>query len=146
MDILRSASAVWRGDMLTGVGQTSTASGAVQNVAMSHSKRFGEDHGSNPEELIAAAHASCFSMAFSGRLTRAGFPPEEIKTTATVTLQKGETGFSITAVHLDTVATVPGIDEATFAEAAEGAKDGCPVSRLLAPGLQSLTLDARLVA
>ena len=113
---------------------------------MSYGKRFGEDHGSNPEELIAAAHASCFSMAFSGALARAGFPPEEIKTTATVTLQKGEAGFSIVAIHLDTAAKVPGIDEAAFSTAAEGAKAGCPVSRLLAPGLQSLTLDARLVA
>lgn len=144
MEILRSASAVWRGDLMTGVGLANTASGAVKDVTMSYGKRFGEDHGSNPEELIAAAHASCFSMAFSGGLTRAGFPPEEIQTTATVTLQKGETGFSITAVHLETVATVPGIDQATFAAAAEGAKANCPVSRLLAPGLQSLTLDARL--
>lgn len=144
MDILRSASAVWQGNLMDGVGHTTTGSGAVHEVAMSWARRFGEDHGSNPEELIAAAHASCFSMAFSGRLTRAGYPPDEILTTATVTLHKGEAGFSITAVHLQTVATVAGIAAAEFAALAEDAKENCPVSRLLAPGLQSLTLDAKL--
>ncbi len=144
MEILRSASAVWNGDLMSGVGQASTESGAVRNVEMTFGKRFGEDPGSNPEELIAAAHAACFSMAFSGQLTRAGFPPDEIRTTATVTLRKDEVGFTIARVHLATEATVPGIAAAAFQAAAEGARAGCPVSRLLAPGLEALTLEARL--
>jgi osmotically inducible protein OsmC len=146
MEILRSASATWSGDLMSGVGAASTESGAVRDVHMTFGKRFGEDKGSNPEELIAAAHAACFSMAFSGGLTRAGFPPEAIRTTAQLTLRKGESGFAITKVHLVTEATVPGIDAGTFQQAAEGAKAGCPVSKLLAPGLESLTLDARLVS
>jgi osmotically inducible protein OsmC len=145
MEILRSASATWTGDLMSGAGSASTESGAVRDVHMSFGKRFGDDQGSNPEELIAAAHAACFSMAFSGGLSRAGFPPTAIRTTAQLTLRKDEAGFTIAKVHLVTEATVPGIDAGTFQQAAEGAKGGCPVSRLLAPGLESLTLDARLV-
>jgi osmotically inducible protein OsmC len=144
MEFQRQGSADWHGDLLSGHGFAATASGAVQGVAMRYAQRFGEEPGSNPEELIGAAHASCFSMALAGRLARNGFAPERIRTTATVTLRKEEAGFSIRAVHLDTEARVAGLDAAAFREHAEGAKDACPVSRLLAPGLESLTVEARL--
>jgi osmotically inducible protein OsmC len=146
MEILRSASATWTGDLMSGAGAASTESGALRDAHMSFGKRFGDDQGSNPEELIAAAHAACFSMAFSAGLSRAGFPPVFIRTTAQVRLRKDTAGFTIAGVHLVTEATVPGIDAGAFQQTAEGAKAGCPVSKLLAPGLESLTLEARLVS
>lgn len=145
MEIVRTGSAVWRGDLMTGQGIANSQTGAVTDAVMTFGRRFGEDQGANPEELIATAHASCFSMALSARLARAGTPPEEVRTTAAVTLKKGEAGFRIIGVHLTTEAKVPGITAEAFAAAAEGAKEGCPVSRLLAPGLESLTLEATLV-
>lgn len=143
-EITRTASATWAGDLRTGRGHASTPSGALRDTPVTYVSRFESGEGSNPEELIAAAHAACFSMALAGRLTREGTPPERIETRATLTLQLGESGARITRVHLETRARVPGIDEARFRELAEGAKEGCPVSQLLQPGLQALTLDAQL--
>jgi len=144
-EITRTATATWTGDLRTGTGRASTPSGALREAVITYPSRFESGEGSNPEELIAAAHAACFSMALAGRLAREGTPPERIETRATVTLQVGEGGPRITRVHLETEARVPGTDETKFRELAEGAKEGCPVSQLLKPGLESLTLDARLV-
>jgi osmotically inducible protein OsmC len=114
-------------------------------VKVTYPSRFESGAESNPEELIAAAHATCFSMALASRLAREGAAPEEIKTRAALTLSKTETGFAITKVQLETEVRAAGATEEKFRAAAEGAKEGCPVSVLLRPGLQSLTLDARLV-
>lgn len=103
--------------------------------------RFESEPGTNPEELIAAAHAGCFSMALSGQLTNAGTPPESVDTTATVTLEKTDAGFTVTKVHLDVRAKVPGADQAAFETAANNAKTGCPISRLLKA---EITMDAKL--
>lgn len=145
-ELTRTATATWTGDLRTGRGTATTASGALRDAVVTYPSRFESGEGSNPEELIAAAHAACFSMALAARLAREGAPPERIDTRATVTLQVGEGGPRITRVHLETQARVPGVDEAKFREVAEGAKEGCPVSQLLKPGLESLTLDARLLA
>ena len=144
-DLLRHAEATWSGDLRSGSGTASTESGALRDVKMAFASRFESESGSNPEELLAAAHAACFSMALSATLGRSGHTPKEIRTKATVTLNKGASGFKITAIHLETEGEVPGIDEATFKEAAETAKNTCPVSALLKPGLENLTLDAKLV-
>jgi osmotically inducible protein OsmC len=145
-DILRHGSGTWAGDLQSGSGSASTESGVLDHAQITFTTRFAEEQtGSNPEELIAAAHASCFSMALSATLGRSGHTPKEIRTKATVTLNKGASGFKITAIHLETEGEVPGIDEATFKEAAETAKNTCPVSALLKPGLENLTLDAKLV-
>ncbi len=139
----RNASAVWRGDLKGGKGTISTGSGVLSDTQYSFSTRFEEGIGTNPEELIAAAHAGCFSMALSGQLGEVGMLPESIQTTATVTLEKTDGGFTITAVHLDLIARVPGADRRTFEAAANKAKAGCPVSRVLnAP----ITMDAILEA
>jgi lipoyl-dependent peroxiredoxin len=146
-DILRHASGTWSGDLQSGTGTASTESGALRDAKVSFTSRF-EDGvtGSNPEELIAAAHASCFSMALSATLGRQGHTPKQIRTQATLTLNKGEGGFKVTKIHLDTEGDVPGIDEATFRKAAETAKETCPISVLLRPGLEALTVNARLVS
>lgn len=109
----------------------------------SFSSRFEEGEGTNPEELIAAAHAGCFSMALAGELGRAGYNPRQVQTTAKVHLTKGDSGFRITRIHLETEAEVPGIDDDAFQKAAEGAKKGCPVSQALA-AVDEITMDARL--
>ena len=137
----RKGSAVWRGGIKTGEGTVSTESGVLSNVGYSFAKRFGDEPGTNPEELIGAAHAGCFSMAFSGQLGAAGFEAEKIETTATVTVEKVEGGFAITKVHLDVQATVPNLDESKFQEIAKKAKEGCPVSKLLKA---DITMDAKL--
>jgi osmotically inducible protein OsmC len=137
----RKASAVWNGNLKEGKGRISTASGVLQETQYSFSTRFEEGVGTNPEELIAAAHAGCFSMALSGQLTNAGHPPESVDTTATVSMDKTEAGFTITAVHLEVVARVPGIDQQGFETAANNAKAGCPISRLLKA---DITMNARL--
>jgi lipoyl-dependent peroxiredoxin len=145
MDIQRSAEAVWRGDLKAGQGTTSTETGALRDVPYSFKTRFENDRqGTNPEELIAAAHASCFSMAFSKMLADAGHAPREIRTRASITLARTEAGFKISKVRLETTGKVDGIDEATFQATAEKAKEGCPVSQLLKPGLQEMTLKATL--
>ncbi len=141
--VQRTASAEWRGGLKDGKGSFKVASGAFQG-AYSFGTRFENEKGTNPEELIAAAHAGCFSMALSGALGRAGFEPKSIRTTAKVTLEKTDTGFGITGIVLDTEAEVPGIDAAKFKERAEGAKRDCPVSKALAA--TKITLNARLVS
>src|SRR5277367_691299 len=126
----RSASAVWQGSLKEGKGTISTQSGALKDTQYSFAARFAEGVGSNPEELIAAAHAGCFSMAFSAELGKAGFTPDSIETTAVVTLDLHDKP-TVTKIHLTTKAKVPGIDKAKFDEIAKGAKEGCPISRLL---------------
>lgn len=143
-DIRRHATASWSGDLRGGTGKASTESGALRDATVTFPSRFESGTGSNPEELIAAAQAACFSMALSGGLSAQGHPPREIRTRATLLLRKGESGFKIAGIHLETEGDVPGIDEATFKAAAEKAKETCPVSTLLKPGLEELTLDARL--
>lgn len=138
----RTASAVWNGGLKDGSGRMRLGSGAYEG-AYSFATRFEEEPGTNPEELVGAAHAGCFSMALSGALGRAGFTPTRIVTTAKVHLGLGEGGASITRIELDCEAEVPGIDAAVFAEQAEGAKKGCPVSKALA-GVE-IVLSARLV-
>jgi osmotically inducible protein OsmC len=137
----RKAYAVWRGGIIDGSGTISSDSGVLSNTQYSFSSRFGNGIGTNPEELIAAAHAGCFSMAFSGQLGAAKLTPESINTTATVTIEKQGDGFTITAVHLDVKAKVPGASVETFNMAAKKAKEGCPVSKVLNA---SITMDAKL--
>lgn len=139
----RKGSAVWKGSLKEGKGTVSTGSALLQNAQYSFGTRFEEGKGTNPEELIAAAHAGCFSMALSAQLGNAGITPESIATTATVSLEKQEAGFTITAVHLDVLAKIPGADKAAFETAANNAKAGCPVSRVLNA---TITMDARLEA
>jgi osmotically inducible protein OsmC len=137
----RKGSAVWRGGLKNGEGTVSTESDVLSGVAYSFAKRFGDEAGTNPEELIGAAHAGCFSMAYSGQLGAAGFEAEKIETTATVTIENVEGGFAITKVHLDVQATVPNLDEGQFQEIAKKAKEGCPVSKLFKA---DITMDAKL--
>jgi osmotically inducible protein OsmC len=137
----RKGSAVWRGGLKDGKGTVSTDSGVLSNTQYSFSTRFEDGKGTNPEELIAAAHAGCFSMALSAQLGNAGITAEQIQTTATVSLDKTDGGFSITAVHLDVRAKIPGADKQAFETAANDAKSGCPVSRVLNA---TITMDAKL--
>lgn len=139
----RKASAVWNGGLKEGRGTISTESRVLEETPYSFGTRFEEGKGTNPEELIAAAHAGCFSMALSGQLGSAGLTAESIHTTAAVTLEKTEAGFTITAVHLDVTARVPGADLQAFETAANNAKAGCPVSRLLNA---RITMAAKLEA
>ena len=139
--MLRKASAEWRGGLKDGRGTVSTESRVLQSAPYSFSTRFENAAGTNPEELVAAAHAGCFSMALSAQLGEAGVKPESIRTTAGVTLEKLEGGFAVTAVHLDVTAKVPGVDPAAFTKAAEAAKAGCPISKLLNA---RITMDAKL--
>jgi osmotically inducible protein OsmC len=139
--MIRKGSAEWKGSLKEGKGTVSTESGGLSNTAHSFHTRFGEERGTNPEELIAAAHAGCFSMALSGKLGAEGMTAESIRTTASVTLDKVEGGFAVTAVHLDVIARVPGADRAKFEKAAQEAKAGCPISKLLNA---RITMDAKL--
>src|SRR5256714_1995523 len=139
----RKASAVWQGGLKDGKGAISTDSGVLQNTQYSFSTRFEDGKGTNPEELIAAAHAGCFSMALSGQLGNAGMTADSINTTASVTLEKTDAGFTITKVHLDVTAKIPGASNQAFETAANNAKAGCPVSRLLKA---EITMDAKLEA
>jgi osmotically inducible protein OsmC len=143
MAIKRTGSAEWNGGLKDGKGVVSTASGALNKTQYSFGTRFEDGAGTNPEELIAAAHAGCFSMAMSAQLGNAGLTPDLIQTTATVSLEKLESGFAVTKVHLDVVARIPGADQAAFDTAAQNAKAGCPISKLLNA---EITMDARLEA
>ncbi len=127
----RRASAEWKGGLKDGKGVLSTASGALKEVPYSFLMRFGDAAGTNPEELVAAAHAGCFSMALSSELEKAGMHPEAIRTRATLRFEKTDAGFTVTASHLDVTAKVPGADPAKFQAAAQAAEKGCPISRLL---------------
>jgi osmotically inducible protein OsmC len=137
----RTGSAVWRGGIKDGGGTVSTESGVLDGAQYSFSTRFEEGKGTNPEELLAAAHAGCFSMALSKQLNDAGLTADSISTTAAVRLEKTDAGFQITRVHLDVTARVPGADAAAFETAADNAKAGCPVSRLFNA---EITMDAKL--
>ncbi|MGA2130801.1 MAG: OsmC family protein [Bryobacteraceae bacterium] len=137
----RNASAVWQGDLKQGQGSVSTASGVLSNTQYSFSTRFENGIGTNPEELLAAAHAGCFAMALSGQLGAAGLTAERIDVTATVSLEKGDGGWGITESHLELKAKIPGATQAAFETAAGNAKAGCPVSKLYNT---KITLDAKL--
>ena len=137
----RRASAVWSGGIKDGKGRISTDSGVLDDTQYSFSTRFENGKGTNPEELIAAAHAGCFAMALSGQLGNAGMTAESISTTASVTLDKSGDAFAITSVHLDVTARIPGAEREAFEKAAKNAKDGCPVSKVLKA---SITMDAQL--
>ena len=139
----RSASAHWEGGLKDGKGTVSTESGVLSGTQYSFGTRFENGKGTNPEELIGAAHAGCFSMALSGQLGNAGMIAQSIDTTATVTFEKLEAGFTVTEVHLKLVAKIPGADKAAFETAANNAKTGCPISRLLNT---KITLDAQLIS
>jgi osmotically inducible protein OsmC len=140
----RTASAVWKGNLKDGKGVISSQSGVLKETQYSFSTRFENGVGTNPEELIAAAHAGCFTMALSAQLTNANFTPESLETTAAVKLEKTDAGFTITKIHLTTNAKVPGATEADFETAAQNAKNGCPISRLF-KGNTEIVLDAKLV-
>jgi osmotically inducible protein OsmC len=137
----RKASAVWRGGLKDGKGTISTESGVMKDTQYSFSTRFESGNGTNPEELIAAAHAGCFSMAFSAELGKANLTPESISTTATITMEKTDAGFTVTQSHLDVTAKVPGADNNKVTEIANNAKAGCPISRLLKA---NITMDLKL--
>ena len=139
----RKASAVWQGGLKDGKGSLTTASKVLSETPYSFSTRFEGVAGTNPEELLAAAHAGCFSMSLSKALVDAGITPDRIDTGATVTFEKLESGFAITKVHLDVNVQAPGADRAKFDEAAEKARAGCPVSKVLRA---EITMDARLAA
>jgi osmotically inducible protein OsmC len=137
----RKASAVWRGGLKDGQGAISTESGVLKETQYSFGTRFENGVGTNPEELIAAAHAGCFSMAFSAELGKAGLTPESIRTTATITMDKTDAGFTVTESHLDVTAKIPGADQAKALASANAAKTGCPISRLLKA---NVTMDAKI--
>ncbi|WP_370286472.1 OsmC family protein [Pseudooceanicola nanhaiensis] len=137
----RSGSAVWQGDLKTGKGHISSQSGVLDDAQYGFNTRFEDGPGTNPEELIGAAHAGCFSMALSNIMGEDGVTPDQIATKASVTLEQNDDGFAITKVHLDVTAAVPGMSEEDFQAAAEKAKSGCPVSKLLNA---EITMDARL--
>jgi osmotically inducible protein OsmC len=137
----RTGSAIWQGGLKDGKGSVSTESGVLASVPYSFAKRFGEEKGTNPEELIGAAHASCFSMALSLVLGEAGMTADEISTSAAVSIVQADGGFSINAVHLTVRAKIPGASDEAFQKAAAGAKAGCPVSKLMNA---EITMDATL--
>jgi len=138
----RKATASWNGSLPDGNGTMHLASGAYEG-AYSAKSRFEDGDGTNPEELIAAAHAGCYSMALAGNLGRAGFEPENVATEATVTIERSGDGFKITAIRLETTATVSGIEPDKFQEVAAATKDTCPVSQALA-AVETIEVDARL--
>ncbi len=137
----RNASAHWSGGLKDGKGTITSGSGVLKNTPYSFSTRFEGQPGTNPEELIAAAHAGCFTMALSAQLGNAGMTAQSLDTTATVTLEKLDAGFTVTGVHLQVTAKIPGADQAKFNEATKNAKEGCPISRLLNT---KITMDAKL--
>jgi len=144
-EIERTASAVWEGDLRSGNGRMSTpTSGVLKDAAFSFVTRFENKPGTNPEELIAAAHAGCFGMQLSGLLGKEGYQPESLQTSATVEMERRGAGFAVVGVRLEVEGQVPNIDEQTFKRIAEDAKNTCPVSKLLTPGLERMTVDARL--
>jgi osmotically inducible protein OsmC len=139
----RTAESVWNGGGKDGKGTLKTQSGALSGTAYSAGMRFGDEKGTNPEELLAAAHAGCFNMALAFGLTAAGHPPQELRTTAEVKIESDGPGFSIKTINLNLKGRVPGISEADFRKAAEEAKAGCPVSKLFKGA--NIALNAELV-
>jgi len=142
--ITRTATGTWRGSLKEGDGTMDAPSGVLAGTRYSFATRFGDAKGTNPEELIGAAHAACFSMAFSMILGQHDLTPDAIDTKADVSLEKSGDGFAITRIHLHTKAKIPGADEATFQKAAQAAKEGCPVSKALT-GVPEITLEAELI-
>ena len=140
--MIRKASAVWKGSLKDGKGTVSTDSGVLSSTQYSFSTRFENGRGTNPEELIAAAHAACFTMALSAQLGGANLTPESLETSAALTMEKLDAGWTVTKIHLDVTGRVPGADDAAFQKAAGDAKAGCPISRLLKA---EITMTARLV-
>src|SRR2546421_10743387 len=138
----RKASAVWKGGLKDGKGTVSATSGVLSNTPYSFATRFENAPGTNPEELIVAAHAACFSMALSAQLGNAGMKADSIDTTATVSLEQVEGGFAVTSSHLETTVRIPNGDKAAFDKAVENAKSGCPISKLLNA---RITMDSALV-
>ncbi len=143
--MIRKAKAVWRGTGRDGTGDLTTDSTVLSHTPYSFKTRFESEPGTNPEELIAAAHAGCFTMALSAQLSNANLKPESLETTAAVTFERKDEKPTITRIKLTTTAKVPGADQATFDKAAQEAKTGCPISRLFA-GNTEITLDAKLVS
>jgi len=139
----RKASAVWSGDLKAGKGTLSTDSNVLKQTPYSFHSRFESGIGTNPEELLAAAHAGCFTMALSAQLGGAGITAQKLETTATITLDKVGDGFSVTKSHLDLVATIPGADQGKFDAAVKAAETGCPVSKLFKA---EITVNAKLVS
>ena len=139
----RKASAVWKGGLKDGKGTISAPGGVLKDTQYSFTSRFENGPGTNPEELIAAAHAGCFTMALSAQLGNGGMTAESIDTTAKLTMDKTDAGFTITAIHLEVKAKIPGADKAKFEEAAQNAEKGCPVSRVLNA---KITMEAQLVS
>jgi osmotically inducible protein OsmC len=140
--MIRTATSIWKGPGKTGAGNITTGSGVISNLPFNFVQRFGEEKGTNPEELIAAAHAGCFTMALAVRLENNGITAEELTATANVTMEKTDAGMTVTKSHLVLSGKVPGLDQAAFLEHAEGAKAGCPISRLLSN--IEITLEAKL--
>ncbi|MGE3151331.1 MAG: OsmC family protein [Nitrospiraceae bacterium] len=137
----RQASAIWQGDLKTGKGTVSSESGVLSKTQYSFGTRFENGPGTNPEELIAAAHAGCFTMALSGQLGNAGLVAEKLETTATLTFEKLDAGWTVTNIHLNVKGKVPKADAAAWDKATQAAKTGCPISRLLNT---TITMDAKL--
>ena len=142
LGVQRNASAVWKGGLKDGTGAVSAGSGAFTSALYSFSSRFESARGTNPEELVAAAHAGCFSMALSGELGKVGLRPDTIETKATLDFEKLDAGWTITSIHLDVAAKVPGANPSVFQKAAEMAKATCPISRVLNA---KITMQAKLV-
>jgi osmotically inducible protein OsmC len=140
--MIRKASAVWKGSLKEGKGTISSDSGVLSNTQYSFSTRFENGKGTNPEELIAAAHAGCFTMALSAQLGNAGITPDSLETTASLSLDKLDSGWTVTKIHLDVVGRIPGNDKAAFEKAAREAEVGCPISKLLKAA--EITMTARL--
>jgi len=140
--MIRKASAVWRGSLKEGNGTVSTGSGVLKDIPYSFKTRFEEKPGTNPEELVAAGHAGCFSMALSLELSKEGLTPEQIETESHLTFENIQTGWTVTRIHLETAASVPGASSAQLEKAAKSAKENCPISRLLNA---KITMEARLV-
>jgi lipoyl-dependent peroxiredoxin len=140
--MIRTATAEWQGGLKDGKGTLSGPSGALKNTPYSFHDRFEDGNGTNPEELIAAAHAGCYSMALSGKLGEAGVASPDIRTEARVTMDRTDAGPTVTAIHLVTTIRAPGGDRAKIEQAAQNAKETCPISRLLAPGTR-ITLETK---
>ena len=143
-EIQRSASAVWEGDSRSGKGWISSASGALKDVFYTWSGRFENEPTTNPEELVAAAHAGCFSMAFASLLKRKGYEPQRLRTQAHLTMEKQEIGWTVIRMRLEVEGQVPNLNQHEFEQLAKEAEKGCPISRLLAPGLQEIQVVAKL--
>jgi lipoyl-dependent peroxiredoxin len=141
--MIRKASAEWKGSLKEGKGAVSSESGVLSKAPYSFSTRFENAKGTNPEELIAAAHAGCFTMALAAQLGNAGITPESLETNASLTLDKLDAGWTVTKIHLDVAARIPGDNKAAFEKAAEEAKKNCPISRLLKA---EITMSARLLS